>query len=101
MGARTRRFTSLASGSGKATAVVVCVVMLLAGCGGSGGSATDASAPVIRGDAGVSGTTVTAPGIPQRATAVGGDGKITVTVAPGTATNGSLGGTPTSQEVIV
>ena len=101
MGAWTRRFTSLATGSSKAAAVVVCAVMLLAGCGGSGGSATDASTPVIRGDAGVSGTTVTAPGIPQRATAVGGDGKITVTVAPGTATNGSLGGTPTSQEVIV
>ena len=50
MGARTRRFTSLASGSGKATAVVVCAVMLLAGCGGSGESATEAGAPVIRGD---------------------------------------------------
>jgi len=50
MGARTRRFTSFAAGSGKATAVVVCAVMLLAGCGGSGGSATDASTPVIRGD---------------------------------------------------
>ena len=51
MGARTRRFTSLASGSGKAPAVVVCAVMLLAaGCGGSGESATDASTPVIRGD---------------------------------------------------
>ena len=100
MGARTRRFTSLATGSSKAATVVVCAVMLLAGCGGSGGSATDASTPVIRGDAGVSGTTVTAPGIPQQATAVGGDGKITVTVAPGTATNGTLGGTPTSYEVM-
>ena len=50
MGARTRRFTSLASGSGKATAVVVCAVMLLAGCGGSGGSASEAGAPVVRGD---------------------------------------------------
>ena len=50
MGARTRRFTSLASGSGKATAVVVCAVMLLAGCSGSGGSATVAGAPVVRGD---------------------------------------------------
>jgi len=50
MGARTRRFTSLATGSGKATAVVVCAAaMILAGCGGSGESATDAGAPVIRG----------------------------------------------------
>ena len=63
MGARTRRFTSLASGSGKATAVVVCAVMLLAGCGGSGGSATEAGAPVIRGDvAGDSASTVVVPG---------------------------------------
>ena len=51
MGAQSRRFTSLASGCGKATAVVACAVMILAaGCGGSGGSATDASTPVIRGD---------------------------------------------------
>ncbi len=50
MGARTRRFTSLASGSGKATAVVVCAVMLIAGCGGSGESTSEVSAPVIRGD---------------------------------------------------
>jgi hypothetical protein len=50
MGARTRRFTSLASGSCKATAVIVGAVMLLAGCGGSAGSASDASTPVIRGD---------------------------------------------------
>ena len=44
--------------------------------------------------AGDSGSTVTAPGQPQLPTAVGGDGKITVTVAPGTA-----GGTPTSYVV--
>ena len=56
MGARTRRFTSLASGSGKATAVVACAVMLLAGCGGTGGSAAESSAPGIRGNAAMSDT---------------------------------------------
>ena len=50
MGAQSRLFTSLASGSGKATAVVVCAVMLLAGCSGSGGSAAESSARAIRGD---------------------------------------------------
>ena len=91
MGARTRRFTSLATGSSKAAAVVVCAVMLLAGCGGSGGSATDASTPVIRGDAGVSGTTVTAPGTPPVPTFFAQDGgKLVVTVSPGTS-----GGIPT------
>ena len=50
MGAQSRLVASLASGSGKAPAVVVCAIMLLAGCGGSGESATDASTPVIRGD---------------------------------------------------
>jgi len=53
MGARTRRFTSLATGSNTTKAAgiaALCGVMLLAGCGGSGGSATDAGAPVIRGD---------------------------------------------------
>ena len=81
MGARTRRFTSLASGSGKATAVVVCAVMLLSGCGGSGGSAYDASTPVIRGDVAttsaltVSGDTTTAAvGTPIALTSVGGTG---------------------------
>ena len=94
MGARTRCFTSLATGSGKATAVVVCAVMLLAGCGGSGGSAIDASTPVIRGDvAGDSGSTVTAPGKPPAPTVVAGDGMVTVTVAAGS------GGTPTSYTV--
>ena len=97
MGGRTRRFTSLASGSGLATAVVVCAVMLLAGCGGSGGSASGASTPVIRGDAaeaGVSGTTVTAPGVPAAPTGAAGDGKVTVTVA-----QGSSGGTPATYTV--
>ena len=53
MGARTRRFTSLATGSNTTKAAgiaALCAVMLLAGCGGSGGSATEAAAPVIRGD---------------------------------------------------
>jgi hypothetical protein len=95
MGARTSRFTGLATGSGKATAVVVCAVMLLAGCGGSGGSATEAGAPVIRGDvAGDSGSTLTAPGTPPAPTIVAGDDKITVTVSPETS-----GGTPTSYSV--
>ncbi len=97
MGAQSRLFASLASGSGKATAVVVCAVMLLAGCGGSGGSASDASTPVIRGDvaeAGVSGTTVIAPGVPAAPTGAAGDGKVTVTVA-----QGSSGGTPATYTV--
>ena len=59
MGARTRRFTSLATGSGKAKAAgiaAVFAVMLLAGCGGSGGSAAESSAPGIRGDVAASDT---------------------------------------------
>ena len=64
MGAQSRLFTSLVSGSGKATAVVACAVMLLAGCGGSGGNATGGgdtgkTEPVIRG-AGGPGLNVTA-----------------------------------------
>ena len=53
MGARTRRFTSLATGSNTTKAAgitALCAVMLLAGCGGSGGGAADAGAPAIRGD---------------------------------------------------
>ena len=86
MGAQSRRMTSLASGSGKATAVVVCAIMLLAGCGGSGGSATNASTPVIRGDGAatssltVSGTPATAAvGTPIALTSAGGTGAGTVT----------------------
>ncbi len=97
MGAQSRRFTSLASGSSKATAVIASAVMLLAGCAGSGGSATEAGAAVIRGDVaeeGDSGSTVTAPGVPQVTTLVAGDGRVTVTVA-----QGSSGGTPTMYEV--
>ena len=58
MSARDSRFgaSSPRSGRGKAAgAVIACAVMLLAGCGGSGGSAADASTgaatPIIRGDA--------------------------------------------------
>ncbi len=91
MGARTRRFTGLARVSGKATAVVVCAVMLLAGCGGSAGSASDSSTPVIRGDVATSAPTVAVPGAPAAPTGAAGDGKVTVTVAAG-----SSGGTPTS-----
>ena len=60
MTARMGRFTSLGSRSSKVAAAgiaVVCAVMVLAGCGGSSGSATDASTPVIRGD--VAATTAT------------------------------------------
>ncbi len=88
MRARTRRFTSLASGSVKATAVVVCAVMLLAGCGGSGGSATDASTPVIRGDVAttssltITGTPATAVfGTPIALTSAGGTGTDAVSYA--------------------
>ena len=55
-GAQSRLFTGFVSGSGKATAVVVCAVMLLAGCGGTGGSAAESSAPGIRGNAAMSDT---------------------------------------------
>ena len=102
MSARTGRFGVFGPGSTKskaAGAVIACAVMLLAGCGGSGGSAADAGAPVIRGDApeaGDSGSTVTVPGVPQTPTVVVGDGKVTVTVAAG-----ATGGTPTSYNVSV
>ncbi len=52
MSARNSRFGAFSSRSGRgkaAGAVLACAVMLLAGCGGSGGSAADAGAPVIRG----------------------------------------------------
>ncbi len=63
MRARTGRFGAFSSRSGRgkaAGAVIACGVMLLAGCGGSGGSAADAGAPVVRGD--VAGTSVAAVG---------------------------------------
>ena len=102
MGARTRRFTSLATGSNTTKAAgiaALCAVMLLAGCGGSSGSASDASTPVIRGDAaaaGVSEPTVIAPGNPPKPTVVVGDGKVTVSVAAA-----ATGGAPTSYDVEV
>ena len=52
MSARSSRFSGFGSRRrrGKAAgAVFACAVMLLAGCGGSGGSAADAGAPIIRG----------------------------------------------------
>ena len=67
MGARTRRFTSLATGSNATKAAgiaALCAVMLLAACGGSGGSATEAGEPVIRGDVAA---TLTVTGIPASA----------------------------------
>jgi hypothetical protein len=51
--ARRRRFAGLTSGSIKPTvagAFIASAMMLLAGCGGSGGSAAESSAPAIRGD---------------------------------------------------
>ena len=53
MSARSRRFTGFGSrsGSGNAAAAVITCAVLLAGCGGSGGSSAEAGAPVIRGDA--------------------------------------------------
>ena len=62
MSARSSRFSGFGSRRrrGKAAgAVFACAVMLLAGCGGSGGSAADASAPVVRGDAPVAAFSVT------------------------------------------
>ena len=71
MSARTGRFGAFGSSSGRgkaAGAVIACAVMLLAGCGGSGGSTADAGAPVIRGD--VAGT--------SSVTAVAGVGQVVV-----------------------
>ena len=54
MSARSSRFSGFGSRRrrGKAAgAVIACAVMLLAGCGGSGGSSADAGAPIIRGAA--------------------------------------------------
>ena len=71
--------------------------MLLAGCGGSAGSSTDAGTPVIRGDApATSSVTVEPPGTPPVPTVVAGDGFVTVTVAAGL-----TGGTPTSYRAFV
>jgi uncharacterized repeat protein (TIGR02543 family) len=58
MSARNSRFGAFSSRSGRgkaAGAVIACAVMVLAGCGGSGGSAADAPAgagsPIVRGAA--------------------------------------------------
>jgi len=62
MSARSSRFSGFGSRSGRgkaAAAVIACGVMLLAGCGGSGGSASDADAPVVRGDLGDSSASAT------------------------------------------
>ena len=53
MKARRRRVAGLASGYIKPTvagAFIASAMMLLTGCGGSGGSAAESSAPAIRGD---------------------------------------------------
>ena len=84
MGARTRRFTSLATGSNTTKAAgiaALCAVMLLAGCGGSGGSATEAAAPVIRGDAEGAGCEA-ATGSWTATAAVGGVTRTVVFTAP-------------------
>ncbi|MFZ4487482.1 MAG: fibronectin type III domain-containing protein [Candidatus Nanopelagicales bacterium] len=116
MGAQSSRFTGLVSGSGRATAAgaaVVCAMVVLAGCGGSAGSATSASVPVLRGDATATKSatptaTATAtptasetasvplakPGVPAAPTVVAGNEKVTVTVAPW-----ASGGTPESYTV--
>jgi hypothetical protein len=62
MSARNSRFGAFSSRSGRgkaAGAVIACAVMFLAGCGGSGGTAADAGAPVIRGDVVAAGYPVT------------------------------------------
>ena len=60
MSVRTGRFGILGSGRGKAAAAVMaCAVMLLAGCGGSGGSTAETSKPAPRGDVGLSEYTYT------------------------------------------
>jgi len=88
MGAQSRLFTSLASGSGKATAVMACAVVLLVGCGGSGGGASEASTPAIRGDVAAT-SSLTVTGAPTTAavgttialTSAGGAGTAAVSYA--------------------
>lgn len=65
MDARTRRRAGLTSGSMKATvegAVIASAMMVLAGCGGFGGSAAEPSAPAVRGD--VASSDTSDPGFP-------------------------------------
>ena len=61
MSARSSRFSGFGSSRrrGKAAgAVMACAVMLLAGCGGSGGSAAETSKPAPRGDVATATNTV-------------------------------------------
>ena len=94
MTARMGRFTSLGSRSSKVAAAgiaVVCAVMVLAGCGGSSGSATDASTPVIRGD--VAATTATPKATVRTVTfdANGGRGMMnSQSASTSTALNGNI-----------
>ena len=94
MTARMGRFTSLGSRSSKVAAAgiaVVCAVMVLAGCGGSGGSATDASTPIIRGD--VAATTATPKATVRTVTfdANGGRGMMSSqSASTSTALNGNI-----------
>ena len=94
MTARMGRFTSLGSRSSKVAAAgiaVVCAVMVLAGCGGSSGSATDASTPVIRGD--VAATTATPKATVRTVTfdANGGRGMMSSqSASTSTALNGNI-----------
>ncbi len=94
MTARMGRFTRLGSRSSKVAAAgvaVVCAVMVLAGCGGSSGSATDASTPVIRGD--VAATTATPKATVRTVTfdANGGRGMMSSqSASTSTALNGNI-----------
>ena len=94
MTARVGRFTRLGSRSSKVAAAgiaVVCAVMVLAGCGGSSGSATDASTPVIRGD--VAATTATPKATVRTVTfdANGGRGMMnSQSASTSTALNGNI-----------
>ena len=63
MSVRTGRFGIVGSGRGKAAAAVMaCAVMLLAGCGGSGGSAAETAKPVLRGAVATYALGATGPG---------------------------------------
>ena len=84
MSARTGRFGVFGQGSTRiktAGAAVGCAALLLAGCGGSDGSAADAGAPVIRGDVAGSGCEA-ASGSWTATAAVGGVTRTVVFTAP-------------------
>ena len=85
MSARSSRFSGFGSRRRRgraAGAAIVCSVMLLAGCGGSGGSSADAGAPVIRGDAPVA-VALSVSNSPPSGTV---DKSITLTTAGGSST---------------